>query len=121
MKTFGFNNKVFEILKISIRNFQSDKISEKFNMAFKTMDDIEERKRKENREKMKIEISEDINDVIGNVFGKPNTRKRKTWIDRLFNVLKALGIIILLMIVINLILGNIWLLKFFMKSLFGIG
>jgi len=90
-------------------------------MTFKTMDDIEERKRKENKEKMKVEISEDINDVLGNVFGKPKIKRRKTWIDRIFDLLKILGILVLVMIVINLVLGNIWLLKFFFKSLFGIG
>ena len=90
-------------------------------MTFKTMDDIEERKRKENKEKMKIEISEDINDVLGNVFGKPKIKRKKTWIDRIFDLLKVIGVIILVMIFINLILGNIWLLKFFIKSLFGIG
>ena len=90
-------------------------------MTFKTMDDIEEKKRKENKEKMKIEISDDINDVIGNVFSKPKARRRKTWVDRIFDLLKIFGVIILVMIFINLILGNVWLLKFFLKSLFGIG
>jgi len=90
-------------------------------MTFKTMDDIEEKKRKENKEKMKIEISEDINDVIGNVFSKPKIRRKKTWVDRIFDLLKIFGVIILVMIFINLILGNVWLLKFFLKSLFKIG
>lgn len=90
-------------------------------MAFKTMDDIEERKRKESREKMKIEISEDINDVIGNVFGKPTVKRKKTWIDWLFNILKAIGIIVLLIILADIVLGSVWLLKFLLKSLFGLG
>jgi len=90
-------------------------------MAFKTMDDIEERRKKEEREKMRIDISEDINEVIGNVFGKPNIKRKKTWIDRLFTILKALGIIVLLIILADIVLGSLWLLKFFLKSLFGIG
>jgi len=90
-------------------------------MTFKTMDDIEERKRKENKEKMKIEISEDINDVLGNVFGKPKIKRKKTWIDRIFDVLKILGIILLIIIILNVILGSVWLLKFFIKNLFGMG
>lgn len=90
-------------------------------MVFKTIDDIEERKRKENREKMKIEISEDINDVIGNVFGKPNVKKKKTWMNSLLNILKALGIVVLLIILADIVLGSIWLFKFFLKSLFGLG
>ena len=88
-------------------------------MAIKSLDDIEREKHQENREKMKKEITEDVNDVISNVFKKPK-RKRNAW-DVIFRVLKILGILILIMIVINLVLGNIWLLKFFMKSLFGIG
>lgn len=90
-------------------------------MAFKTMDDIEREKHDEKRTKMKQEISEDINDVIGNVFGKPKIKSRKTWVDRIFDVLKVLGIILLIIIVIDIIFGSIWLLKFFLKSLFGIG
>ncbi|MFA5258486.1 MAG: hypothetical protein WC979_04110 [Candidatus Pacearchaeota archaeon] len=90
-------------------------------MTFKTMDDIEEKKRKENKEKMKIEISEDINDVLGNVFAKPKNKRKKTWVDRIFDLLKILGVIVLVMIIINVILGNVWLLQFFLKSLFKLG
>ena len=86
-------------------------------MAFKTIDDIEDKKKKESREKMKTEISEDINDVIGNVFRRPKPRK-KTLMDRIFTLLKWIGVIMLLVVVLNLILGNIWLLRFFIKSLF---
>ena len=93
----------------------------RFYMKFKTMSDIDEEKRKENRDKFKTEISEDINDVIGNVFGKPKIKKRRTWVDRIFDVLKILGIILLIIILIDIILGSVWLLKFFIKSLFGIG
>jgi len=88
-------------------------------MAFKTMDDIERDKHKEGRDKMKREISEDVNDVIGNIFKKTN--RRKSWLDYLWSIIKILGVIFLLIFVINLLLGNIWLLKFFLKSLFGIG
>lgn len=90
-------------------------------MAFKTMDDIDENRRQENREKMKTEISEDINDVIGNVLGKPKIKTNKTWIDRVFDVLKVLGIILLVIIAVDIILGSIWLLRFFIKNLFGVG
>jgi hypothetical protein len=86
-------------------------------MAFKTIDDIEDRKRKESREKMKTEISDDISDVIGNVFRKPKIRK-KTWFDMFLNLLKIIGVLMLLILFVNLILGNIWLLRFFIKSLF---
>lgn len=89
-------------------------------MAIKTMDDIERDKHNEDRNKMKREVTEDVNDILGNIFGRPK-RTRKSWLDRVFNILKLLGILVLIMIVINLVLGNIWLLRFFLKSLFGIG
>lgn len=89
-----------------------------FFMPIKRLDDIEREKDKERREKMKRDISEDINDVIGNVFGKPKTVRRKGPMDMLFLLLKIFGILILVMIFINLILGNIWLLKFFIKDFF---
>lgn len=84
------------------------------------MDDIDQEKRKEGRDKMKREVVEDVNDILGNIFGKPKKTKKNV-VDRIFDVLKILGIIILIMIVVNLVLGNIWLLRFFFKSLFGIG
>jgi hypothetical protein len=88
-------------------------------MAIKGIDDIEREKRIEERFKIKKEAIEDINDVISGVFRKP--KKKKTFIDYIFFILKFLGVIILIMVVVNLILGNIWLLRFFMKSLFGVG
>lgn len=85
-------------------------------MAFKTMDDIERDKHREKRDKIKQEITEDVNDVIGNIFGKPKKNK-----NPIMTILKIAGIFILVIILINLILGNIWLLRFFLKSLFGVG
>jgi hypothetical protein len=86
-------------------------------MKIKTMDDIEREKNAENREKMKKEISEDINDVVGNIFGKQKKKKR--------SILKWIAIISLFLlttiIILNFVLGNIWLLRFFIKSLFGLG
>lgn len=84
-------------------------------MAIKTLDDVEEGKRQEKREKLKNEISEDVNEVIGNVFGKPE-QKKKSWLG---TVIKISLLILLILIIVNLFLGNIWLLRFFIKSLFG--
>jgi len=88
-------------------------------MAFKTMDDIERDKNKEERVKMRKDISEDINEVIGNINILKKTPKKKKrgifgWI-----ILTLLGLL-LGVIVVNFILGNIWLLKFLIKNLFGI-
>lgn len=88
-------------------------------MAIKTMDDVEREKRNEERTSFKKEAIDDINEVISGVFKKP--KRKKGIIDYIFMILKFLGIAILIMIVVNLVLGNIWLLRFFLKSLFGIG
>ncbi len=78
------------------------------------MDDIEREKHNENREKVRREVSEDINVVLGNVLG--NAKKEKIgffgWIAR------GLIFIILGLILIDIVLGSVWLLKFFVKDLF---
>ena len=90
-------------------------------MKFRTMDDVDREKRNEGRFKMRTEISEDINEVIGNVFGKPKTKARKGIFSWILTILKWFGIIFLLVLLADLVLGSVWLLKFFLKSLFGIG
>jgi predicted nucleic acid-binding Zn ribbon protein len=86
-------------------------------MAFKTIDDIEREKHKEERGRMRKDISEDINEVISNIniLKKPKKEKRGflTWI------LLIIALLVLAVVLINFILGNIWLLKFFIKNLFG--
>lgn len=86
-------------------------------MAFKTIDDIEREKDYEKRKKFVGDISEDVNEVIGNVFGKPKKKKNGvlSWI---WNALKILGLIFLMVILVDIILGSVWLLRFFIKSLF---
>lgn len=84
-------------------------------MAVKTMDDIEREKQKEKRDRMRKDVSEDINEVIGNINilkKKKNKRSVIGWI--VFIILIVLGLIIFT----NIVLGNIWLLKFLIKSLF---
>jgi len=85
-------------------------------MTIKRLDDIEREKAKENRERIKNDITEDVNDVIGNIFKKP--KKRTSFFGILFFIIKFLGILSLMILVVNLFLGNIWLLKFFIKNLF---
>jgi hypothetical protein len=85
-------------------------------MAIKRLEDIEREKHNESREKIKKEISEDIGDVLDNVFRKP--KKKKNLFYYIIGFLKLIGILILLMTIVNLVLGNIWLLRFFTKSLF---
>jgi flagellar basal body-associated protein FliL len=86
------------------------------------MDDIEREKADEQREDMKKKIVTDINDVFGNVIKKrkdereQRKKKRKWWVKLLLALL-SLGLFLL---VLNFVLGNIWLLKFFVKDLFHI-
>lgn len=86
-------------------------------MAIKTMDDIDREKHNEDRNKMKTEISEDINDIFGNVFGR-RIKRKKSFFGRVFDVLKIIGLIFLIIIILDVVLGSVWLLKFFIKSLF---
>lgn len=78
------------------------------------MDDIDREKKKESREKMKKEISEDITDVIDNVFNK----KKKQKMSILGIITRGLLFLFLGLIIIDLVLGSIWLLKELIKSLF---
>jgi Fe2+ transport system protein B len=83
-------------------------------MKIHNLDDIEREKNKENRERIKSEISEDINDVLGNVFGKQKKEKFSIvgWI------LRVLIFAILGLIIIDIILGSVWIFKFLVKDLF---
>ncbi len=78
-------------------------------MAIKRLEDIE----REKRERFKDQIAKDITDITSKVFEKP---KKK------FSIVSfAIKIILFLLagiFIINFILGNVWLLKFFIKDLF---
>ncbi len=77
---------------------------------FTTIDDIERDKEKERNKK----IVGDINEMIREVFPQRKPKvKKKRW-----GFIKILLFLFLLTFLINLILGNIWLLRFFIKSLF---
>jgi len=95
-------------------------------MSYKNIDDIERERQERAREKLKENITDDIDDVMKDLFdrfrGESEKRKRErkdkeSWIVKL---LKLLGLIGLGLLVINLILGNVWLLKYFIKSLFNL-
>jgi len=90
-------------------------------MAIKTMDDIDKEKHKQSRERMRVEVSEDVNNILGNVFGRPKPKKGNRFMKWIWRIFIFIGIILLLIIVADIILGSVWLLKFFLKSLFGIG
>lgn len=84
-------------------------------MGIKNIDDIERERAKRERDEFTKDISEDINKVLKNIFPKtkkPVKKKKIRW-----KIIKILGFIFLLIFMINLVLGNFWLLKFFIKSL----
>lgn len=83
-------------------------------MKIRDLDDIEREKHNEARDKMRREVSEDINVVLGNVFGSSKKEKLGVfgWIIR------SLIFIILGIIVVDIVLGSAWLLKFLIKDLF---
>ena len=81
-----------------------------------SIDDIDRRNKIRQREQFREDISEDVNYVINKVTGGSKKKQKKSLFKRFLIIL---GIILLLMIAINIILGNIWLLKFFIKDFFG--
>ena len=89
-------------------------------MVIKRLEDIEREKQEEKREKLKKQITEDARDVIEGVFGG-GQKKKQPVIDVIWFILKSICFIIAGMIILNLILGNIWLFKFFAKEFFGLG
>ncbi len=80
-------------------------------MVIRSLDDIE----RDNEKARNKRIGEDINEVMKEVFPKRKPKvKKKRW-----RIIKWLGFLFLLIFIINLILANIWLLKFFITDFFG--
>lgn len=91
-------------------------------MKFKTLDDVERDKTRREREEMNENIATDIDDVINKVqtkFSMRNPKKKKRGIIK--TSLWVIFFLALLIILVNFLLLNVWALKFFIKSLFGIG
>lgn len=95
-------------------------------MVFKGIDDIEKEKNQREKEKFKKDITNDTTEVVENVLNNiedvfkrkkiERTKKRPLW----RKILGLLGIIFLFILIIDLLLGSVWLLRFFIKSLFHI-
>jgi hypothetical protein len=79
-------------------------------MKITRLEDIDRRKQEEKRDK----ITEDINHVVEGVLGG----KKKKESSMIWTVGKISLGVVLLMVLVNLILGNIWLLKFFWGEIF---
>jgi len=89
-------------------------------MTFKDMNDIENESRERERAELKEKVVTDINEVVSNVLKRRKAeseikkKKRKWWVKLIWLIL-TLGVLLFL---INFILGNVWLLKYFIKNLF---
>ena len=79
-------------------------------MKITRLEDIEKSKHEEKTDK----ITEDITRVMDGVFKKPK-KNENSFIRKIG---KISLVVLLLMVIVNLVLGNIWLLKFFWSDLF---
>ncbi|MEK6914337.1 MAG: hypothetical protein AABW83_01685 [Nanoarchaeota archaeon] len=81
-------------------------------MVFKVkrLEDIEREKHEEKRDK----LIGDVNYIIEGVFKKPKKEKESLF----WAIGKILLFIVLIIFVLNFIIGNIWLLKFFWGEFF---
>ena len=83
-------------------------------MTYKSLDDVERERNERERKKFKEDAKEDIKDVFDAIFKTPKKIKRKKrWV-----LFKWLGIIFLFLLLIVIILGLAWLIKFLIQDLF---
>ena len=90
------------------------------------MNEIDKRRKIREKEKFKSEITDDIDDVMSDIFGRIDKKiqgkkneKDKTITGKIIKLFKFIGLIGLGILVLNFILFNIWLLKYFFNSLTG--
>ena len=82
-------------------------------MVIKTLKDIEQEKREKARREFKETMSRDTKDIFIKIFKQ--TKKKITWS---LKILIWFGALFLALLIINFILGNIWLFKTLIKNLF---
>ncbi len=89
------------------------------------MNDIERNRKAREKDKFKTEITDDIDDVLGNVFDKVEKRfkekkeeKDKTPKSKIIKFFKLIGILGLGILILNFVLFNVSLLRYFIKSVF---
>jgi hypothetical protein len=85
-------------------------------MNIKGIDDIEREKKEEERIRTRNEITSDISQIFRGLKKQRQAERRNKplWIK----VVKLLAIIGLLGLVLNFVLANFWLFRFFIKDLF---
>jgi hypothetical protein len=86
-------------------------------MTFKDLSDIEREHREKERESFKDDLSTDVVDILKRVSTKSKTEKKnkRPWFMKIIYLLAMFGAF---MLVLNFVLVNVWLIRFFIKSLF---
>ena len=84
-------------------------------MVIRYLDDIERDKKNRERRERNEDLAEDIDDVINKVFKPHQKKKNQSFLVAFFMVLLKIGIAVL---ILDLILGSFWLLKFLINDLF---
>ena len=114
-----------DIKQNKMDTFEFENIDEKKKGRIIDMNELDKNRRVREKEKFKDEISEDIDDVLSKVMDKfenkfkdNKDKKDKTPKGKVIKFLKILGLLGLGILVLNFILFNVWLLKYFVKSLF---
>ena len=93
-------------------------------MTFKSIDDITREREFRDKERMKQDISNDVSQMFNtlrkNIKDDRNKNKteRKKHEGKFIKILKFIGLLGLGMLILNFILFNVWLLIYFIKSIF---
>ena len=99
----------------------------------RSYDDIKREKEKENSKEINDDIRENVGDLVGGIMNDfedlmkrkkierdlKEQKRKKGWFERLQSIFFILFVLGIGLFIINLVVGNIWLLKFFVKSLLG--
>jgi hypothetical protein len=95
-------------------------------MAIKGIDDIERERKAREKDKVKKEVIDDVDDILKEFIDRlklrTNEEKKKKKANKTF--IRKLGdfllVIAILLLIVNFFLFNIWALRYFIKSLFGL-
>jgi hypothetical protein len=93
-------------------------------MTIYNIDDLEDKRKDEDKEKFKKDVVQDINEVTEKVFNNLDDLFKRKKIEKenkagfIDKIIKIVLTILAILTIIDLTLGGIWLLKFFVKELF---
>jgi len=91
-------------------------------MTIRNIDDIEKEKHDRAKEQIKDDVTNGLKDLFSRFKTENEKRKKekKKKESKFMKILKLLGILGLGLLVLNFILVNIWLLKYFITSIFNL-